>query len=88
VQRKVEAADIPQAVGGEVRYNQLREHIMTLTECSTHTAQLAIIEACQQGSIPPPAPTACRRNDSFSTVRTEGAPGPMPKADTTELALK
>ncbi len=35
--RKVEAADITQALadlGGEARYNQLREHIMALTECS------------------------------------------------------
>jgi hypothetical protein len=52
--RKVEAADITQALadlGGEARYNQLREHIMTLTECSKRTAQLAITEACQQGWI-------------------------------------
>jgi hypothetical protein len=52
--RKVEAADITQALadlGGEARYNQLREHIMTLTECSKRTAQLAITDACQQGSI-------------------------------------
>ena len=52
--RKVEAADIAQALadlGGEARYNQMREHIMTLTECSKRTAQLAITEACQQGSI-------------------------------------
>src|SRR6266436_439086 len=50
--RKVEAADITQALadlGGEARYNQLREHIMALTECSKRTAQLAITEACQQG---------------------------------------
>ena len=52
--RKVEAVDITQALadlGGEARYNQLREHIMTLTECSKRTAQLAITEACQQGWI-------------------------------------
>jgi hypothetical protein len=52
--RKVEAADIAQALadlGGEARYNQLREQIMTLTECSKRTAQLAIIEACRQGWI-------------------------------------
>jgi uncharacterized protein (TIGR03437 family) len=36
---------------GEARYNQLREHIMTLTECFKRTAQLAITEACQQGWI-------------------------------------
>jgi hypothetical protein len=52
--RKVEAADITQAMadlGGETRYSQLREHIMTLTECSKRTAQLAITEACRQGRI-------------------------------------
>jgi AAA domain-containing protein len=52
--RKVEAADITQALadlGGDARYNQLREHIMTLTECSKRSAQLAITEACQQGWI-------------------------------------
>ena len=50
----VEAADITQALadlGGQARYNQLREHIMTLTECSKRTAQLAITEACRQGGI-------------------------------------
>src|SRR5215470_17226691 len=54
VRRKVEAADITQALadlGGEARYNQLREHIMSFTECSKRTALLANIDACQQGSI-------------------------------------
>src|SRR5215469_4487602 len=54
VRRKVEAADIAQALadlGGEARYNQLREHIMSLTECSKRTAQLAITEACRQDWI-------------------------------------
>ena len=49
--RKVERADVAQALadlGGEARYNQLRQQIMTLTECSKRTAQLAITEACQQ----------------------------------------
>ncbi len=52
--RKVEKADITQAlaeVGDKVRYNQLRDQIMTATECSKRTAQLAITEACQQGWI-------------------------------------
>ncbi len=52
--RKVERIDVTQALadlGGEARYNQLREQIMTLTECSKRTAQLAITEACQQGWI-------------------------------------
>jgi hypothetical protein len=52
--RKVAAIDITQALadlGGEARYNQLREDIMTLTECSKRTAQLAITEACQRGWI-------------------------------------
>ena len=52
--RKVEPADVAQALadlGDEARYNQLRERIMGLTECSKRTAQLAIAEACQRGSI-------------------------------------
>jgi hypothetical protein len=52
--RKVEPADVRQALtdlGAQARYNQLRQQIMTLTECSKRTAQLAITAACQQGSI-------------------------------------
>ena len=52
--RKVEQSDITQALadlGGVARYNQLREQIMTLTECSKRTAQLAITDACQKGWI-------------------------------------
>jgi hypothetical protein len=52
--RKVEQADVTQALAGigeQVRYNQLRDQIMDLTECSKRTAQLAITEACRQGSI-------------------------------------
>ena len=54
--RKVEQADVTQALTGlgeQARYNQLREQIMDLTECSKRTAQLAITEACQQGGIVP-----------------------------------
>ena len=52
--RKVELADVQQALtelGPQTRYNQLRQHIMTLTECSKRTAQMAIATACQQGRI-------------------------------------
>jgi hypothetical protein len=52
--RKVEKIHVTQALanlGEQVRYNQLREQIMTLSECSKRTAQLAITEACQQGWI-------------------------------------
>ena len=52
--RKVEQTDITQAVaaiGDQARYNQLRDRIMTATECSKRTAQLAISEACRQGWI-------------------------------------
>ena len=52
--RKVEPADVAQALadlGDEARYNQLRQRIMVLTECSKRTAQLAIAEACQRDSI-------------------------------------
>ena len=52
--RKVEQSDITQALAdlsGDARYNQLRAQIMTLTECSKRTAQLAITDACQKGWI-------------------------------------
>jgi hypothetical protein len=52
--RKVGPADVRQAlaeIGAQARYNQLRQQIMTLAECSKRTAQLAIAEACRQGSI-------------------------------------
>jgi hypothetical protein len=52
--RKVDKTDITQALadmGDEARYNQLRDQIMTATECSKRTAQLAISEACRQGWI-------------------------------------
>ena len=52
--RKVEKMDVTQALtemGDQARYNQLRDQIMHTTECSKRTAQLAISEACQQGSI-------------------------------------
>jgi len=52
--RKVESADVRQALselGSQARYNQLRQQIMTLTECSKRTAQIAITAACQQGWI-------------------------------------
>ena len=52
--RKVEKADVTQAltdIGEQVRYTQLRDQIMDLTECSKRTAQLAITEACRQGAI-------------------------------------
>lgn len=52
--RKVEKTDVTQALaalGGQLRFNQLRQQIMNLTECSKRTAQLAITEACRQGWI-------------------------------------
>ena len=52
--RKVEPADVRQALselGARARYNQLRQQIMTLTECSKRTAQMAIAEACRKGCI-------------------------------------
>jgi hypothetical protein len=51
---KVEPANVRQALaelGAQARYNQLRQQIMTLTECSKRTAQMAITTACQQGCI-------------------------------------
>ena len=91
--RKVEAADITQALadlGGEARYNQLREQIMTLTECSKRTAQLAItaglparLDRGRQRPLPL-ARVAIRFIDCPHGV----APERMPKADATELAPK
>jgi AAA domain len=52
--RKVEKQDITQtlaSMGNEAQYNQLRDQIMTTTECSKRTAQLAISEARRQGWI-------------------------------------
>ena len=51
---KVEPADVTQVLatrGGQLRYSQLRQEIMQQTECSNRTAQLAIHQACKQGSI-------------------------------------
>ncbi len=51
---KVEPTDVRQALsslGAQARYNQLRQQIMALTECSKRTAQMAITTACQQGWI-------------------------------------
>ena len=52
--RKVETADVTQVLGnggGQLPYNQLRQQIMQHTDCSKRTAQLAITQACKQGSI-------------------------------------
>ncbi|MGH9794582.1 MAG: hypothetical protein ACRD5G_07410 [Candidatus Acidiferrales bacterium] len=38
-------------LGPQARYNQLRQQVMELADCSRRTAQLAIAEACRQGSI-------------------------------------
>jgi len=51
--RKVDSADVHRALAdsGAARFNQLREKIMTQSDCSRRTAQLAIQRACQEGSI-------------------------------------
>src|SRR5437016_1953489 len=52
--RKVEKTDVTRSItniGEQVRYTQLRDQIMHLTECSKRTAQLAITEACREGWI-------------------------------------
>ena len=54
--RKVEPQDVTQALAGigeQARYNQLRQQVMDLTDCSKRTAQLAIRAACRQGGIVP-----------------------------------
>jgi hypothetical protein len=50
---KVETADVQQALAasGSAHFNQLRQQIMTQSDCSRRTAQLAIRRACQEGSI-------------------------------------
>jgi hypothetical protein len=52
--RKVEKTDVVQAManlGNPARYTDLRGEIITRTECSKRTAQLAISEACREGWI-------------------------------------
>jgi len=51
---KVEQQDVSKALGAlgsQTRYNQLRQQIMDLTDCSKRTAQLAIADACRAGVI-------------------------------------
>ena len=52
--QKVEPEQVTKALadlGQQARYNQLRQQVMDEAECSKRTAQLAIAEACRQGSI-------------------------------------
>ena len=52
--KKVEQEQVTKALtdlGQQARYNQLRQQVMDETACSKRTAQLAIAEACRQGSI-------------------------------------
>ena len=51
--RKVEIADVERALqaSGSAHFNQLRNQIMSQSECSRRTAQLAIRRACKEGSI-------------------------------------
>jgi hypothetical protein len=51
--RKVDTADVQRALqaSGSTRFNQLRQQVMSQSECSRRTAQLAIRRACQEGSI-------------------------------------
>jgi AAA domain len=51
--RKVETADVQRALteSGSARFNELRQQIMSQSECSRRTAQLAIRRACKEGSI-------------------------------------
>jgi len=54
LRHKVNPTDVTQVLstrGGRLRYNDLRHEIMQQTECSKRTAQLAISEACKQGSV-------------------------------------
>ncbi len=52
--KKVEQEHVTKALadlGQQARDNHLRQKVMDLTDCSRSTAQLAIAEACRQGSI-------------------------------------
>jgi len=52
--KKVEQEHVTKALAGlgqQARYNQLRQQVMDLADCSRRTAQLAIAAACRQGSI-------------------------------------
>jgi len=52
--KKVEPKDVSQALAGigePARYNQLRQQVIELTDCSKRTAQLAIREACLKGGV-------------------------------------
>jgi hypothetical protein len=53
VRRKVESVDVQRALqaSGSARFNELRQQIMSQSECSRRTAHLAIRRACQEGSI-------------------------------------
>jgi hypothetical protein len=51
---KAENSDVTRAlagIGAQARYNELRSRIMSLTDCSKRTAQLAITQACCDGLI-------------------------------------
>jgi len=51
---KVESTDVTRAladIGLQARYNELRYRIMSVTDCSKRTAQLAITQACREGLI-------------------------------------
>jgi hypothetical protein len=54
LRHKVDPTEVTQALstrGGQLRYSELRHQIMQQTECSKRTAQLAISQACKQGSV-------------------------------------
>jgi hypothetical protein len=52
--KEVEPEQVTRALtdlGQQARHNQLPQQVMDDAECSKRTAQLAIAEACRQGSI-------------------------------------
>jgi AAA domain len=54
LRHKVDPTDVTHALntrGGQLRYSELRHEIMQHTECSKRTAQLAIHEACKEGTV-------------------------------------
>jgi hypothetical protein len=79
--KKVEQEHVTKALAGVgqlARYNQLRQQVMDLTDCSRRTAQLAIAEACAKApSCRPAGSTGCRFElPDFAPGRAGADPAP------------
>ena len=56
-------------LGGEARYNQLREHIMALTECSNPRDQPALVAAVARRESSKPAMSTADRHIAQLAIR-------------------